>query len=364
MPKKKITSTDKFLVLCIDRDDDIGQKAKVSGPIIGREAVLSAANKLGLVDPEDTDFNALFDSIRVYEEVKKEHKTEVAAITGHKDRAIKSDTEIARQLDIVLKKVNPSGVILVTDGADDEHVLPIIQSRVPIISIRRLVVRQAEQLESSYFKIKDFIDETLENPKYSSIIFGLPAILLILLGLFGNQGIRIVLFVLGAYLVIKWFKLERYIGRGYNELTTSFSKRRFAAFFIYIIGVIIGILAVYKGYNFTLEWVKIGYFEIAASFLSASVYYIWLAFLIIWAGKTVYSPKISLNRAISIPVFVFAVSIVIYNASQLVLKAENGMFNFLISIVIGFALIIGAIVIDRAGKTNKTNKTKKLKKTS
>ncbi len=351
MVKKAEThSTGNILVLCIDRDDDIGQKAGVKGPIIGREAVLNAANKLGLADPEDTDFNALFDSVRVYEELKTSQKTEVAAITGHKDRAIKSDTEIARQLDIVLKKTNAKGVILVTDGADDEHVLPVIQSRIPIVSIRRVVVRQAEQLESSYFKIKDFIDETLDNPKYSSLIFGLPAILLILLGFFGWQGIRIVLFVLGAYLVIKWFKLEKFIGKGYDELTTSFSKRRFAAFFIYIIGVVLAALAVFRGYTFSLEWIKFGYFEIAASFVSATVYYIWLAFLVIWAGKAISARKIVLGRVISIPVFVFAISIVIYNAGEFALKAENGMFNFILSIAIGFVLIIAAILIDKTEK--------------
>ncbi len=346
-----------ILVLCIDRDDDIGQKAGVRGPIIGKEAVLSAANKLGLADPEDTDFNALFDSVRVYEEVRKDQNgVSVAAITGHKDRAIKSDTEIARQLDIVLNKTKAKGVILVTDGADDEHVLPVIQSRIPIISIRRLVVRQAEQLESSYFKIKDFIDETLDNPKYSSLIFGLPAILLILLGLFGWQGIKIVLFVLGAYLVMKWFKLERYISRGYEELTTSFSKRRFAAFFIYVIGVVVAALAAYRGYSFALDWVKIGFFEVIASFVSATVYYIWLAFLVIWAGKAVSAKKLLLGRAISIPVFVFAVSIVIYNASEFVLKPEGGMLNFLISIVIGFVLIVAAILIDKTDKPKKPTK--------
>ncbi|HLD57450.1 MAG TPA: DUF373 family protein [archaeon] len=347
------TRQEKVLVLCIDRDDDIGQKTGITGPIMGKDAVLNAANKLGLVDPEDTDFNALFDAVRVYEEVKKDQKVEVVAITGHKDRAIRSDTEITRQLEIVLDKTKATGVILVTDGADDENVLPIIQSRVPIISVRRLVVRQAEQLESSYFKIKDFIDETLDNPKYSSLIFGLPAILLILLGFFGWQGIRIVLFVIGAYLVIKWFKLERLIGRGYEELTTSFSKRRFAAFFIYVIGVVIGVLAVYRGYSYTLDWVNVGYFEIAASFISATVYYIWLAFLVIWAGKTLYAKKVFLGRAISVPVFIFAISIVIYNASEFVLKSENGMTNFLISIAIGFVLIIAAIMIDKTDKKGK-----------
>ena len=31
------------LVVCIDRDDDIGRKAKIDGPVVGRAAVLDAA---------------------------------------------------------------------------------------------------------------------------------------------------------------------------------------------------------------------------------------------------------------------------------------------------------------------------------
>ena len=40
------------LILCVDRDDDLGFKAAVTGPVIGKEACISAANSLGLIDPE------------------------------------------------------------------------------------------------------------------------------------------------------------------------------------------------------------------------------------------------------------------------------------------------------------------------
>ena len=43
------------LVLNIDRDDDIGFKAEIESPVIGREACLDAAVRLALADPEDSD---------------------------------------------------------------------------------------------------------------------------------------------------------------------------------------------------------------------------------------------------------------------------------------------------------------------
>src|SRR3989442_104102 len=45
----------KTLVLCVDRDDDVGTKTPVKGPLIGRDENLVAATKLGLADPEDPE---------------------------------------------------------------------------------------------------------------------------------------------------------------------------------------------------------------------------------------------------------------------------------------------------------------------
>src|SRR5205823_6437131 len=57
----------KILVLCVDRDDDIGVKTGIKTPLIGREANLNAATKLGLADPEDSDVNALLSAISTYD---------------------------------------------------------------------------------------------------------------------------------------------------------------------------------------------------------------------------------------------------------------------------------------------------------
>jgi putative membrane protein len=57
------------LVLCVDRDDDIGFKGKIESPVIGRGACLRAATTLALVDPEDSDVNAIFQAIKTYDEL-------------------------------------------------------------------------------------------------------------------------------------------------------------------------------------------------------------------------------------------------------------------------------------------------------
>ena len=55
------------LVVCVDRDDDLGRKAGVNGPVIGRANVVDAAMRLGTADPEDADTNAMFAAVRLYD---------------------------------------------------------------------------------------------------------------------------------------------------------------------------------------------------------------------------------------------------------------------------------------------------------
>jgi len=58
------------LVICIDRDNDLGEKAKVSSPIIGREENIKAAVALSIADPEDSDSNTIFGGVKVLDELR------------------------------------------------------------------------------------------------------------------------------------------------------------------------------------------------------------------------------------------------------------------------------------------------------
>ena len=50
---KEIKEPKNLLVLCVDRDDDVGSKAKVPTPILGRDSVVKAAIQLISADPEE-----------------------------------------------------------------------------------------------------------------------------------------------------------------------------------------------------------------------------------------------------------------------------------------------------------------------
>ena len=60
----------KVIVICIDRDDDIGIKGGLETPIIGKEACVNAGTRLAIEDPEDSDCNAIFGAVKSYDEFK------------------------------------------------------------------------------------------------------------------------------------------------------------------------------------------------------------------------------------------------------------------------------------------------------
>src|SRR2546427_602169 len=152
----------KTLVLCVDRDDDVGTKTPVKGPLIGRDENLVAATKLGLADPEDSDVNALLTAISVYDErVSLGEDAEIATITGDVRVGPISDRILTKQLERVLEEVKPDRAFLVSDGAEDEYIFPIISSRIRVDHVRRVFVRQSPAIESTYYMIV----KAMRNPK-------------------------------------------------------------------------------------------------------------------------------------------------------------------------------------------------------
>ena len=65
----KKSTANKLVVICVDRDDDVGEKTGINTPVIGRDACIEAAQRLALEDPEDADSNSIFAAIKTYEDL-------------------------------------------------------------------------------------------------------------------------------------------------------------------------------------------------------------------------------------------------------------------------------------------------------
>jgi putative membrane protein len=170
----------KTLVLCVDRDDDLGTKAGVNGPVIGREENLKAGITLGLADPEEVDTNTILSGVQLYDDlVKRGIEAEIATISGDSHVGFQSDLILTNQLENVLEVVKPDRAILVSDGAEDESIYPVISSRVKIDSVRRVYVKQSRSIEGTYYVLV----KTLRDEKIRRRIVVPISLVLIILGL-------------------------------------------------------------------------------------------------------------------------------------------------------------------------------------
>ena len=208
---------EKTLILCVDRDNDIGQKAHIETPILLREANVRAAMDLALVDPEEADANTMFAAVNLYDRLSKGSHGEtvyLATVAGSPLGGIDADRKIARELEGVLKVFPATGVILVADGFANESIIPIIQSRVPITSVHRVVVKHSERLEESWAVMFRYLKMLVNEPHYSRFTLGVPGIMLVILGTLlvfnqlENAGMALT-FVMGAALLVKGFGWDR-----------------------------------------------------------------------------------------------------------------------------------------------------------
>ncbi len=253
MPTPKVKVDDKeetILVLAVDVDNDLYRKTGIAGPLTGRVQNLNGATQLALADPEETDANTMFEAVKIYDQLKKDgYNVNVATITGSESEGYNADREVARQLELVLEQYKADSCIFVTDGASDKRVMPLIQSRIKINSVRSITMKQAEKLENTYFVIL----EKLKEPHYARIVFGIPAVLIMLFAISYALGAGFIppLVLIGAYLLIKGFGLEDAFLGSFRGFGFSVEKMSFVFYLSTLIFVVASFFIAYG--NYTLQ---------------------------------------------------------------------------------------------------------------
>jgi len=209
------STASKLLVICVDRDDDVGEKTGITTPVIGRDACIEAAQRLALEDPEDADSNAIFSAIKTYEDlVSKGYNAQVVTVTGVAGRGVQADEKIAAEIKLVLKTFRADGSVIVSDGEDDEMVIPIIQNVIPVVSVQRVVMKVSRTIEHSYALFGKFLKMVVYDPKYSKFFLGVPGILLLIGGIGVVTGYTAEIFavlvsILGGAFLIRAFDIDK-----------------------------------------------------------------------------------------------------------------------------------------------------------
>ena len=319
------------LILCVDRDDDIGFKAEITSPPLGREKCLETAQKLAIVDPEDSDVNAIFQGIKTYDELsEKGEDVYITVIGGNHTNMLEGDRRIAHDLGKIVWDLEINECILVTDGAEDEFILPVIQSIVDVKSVQRVIVKQMPNLEGTYYIIRKLLDDP-EIAKTILVPVGLAMLLYAVTNLLGYPGIAvvIVLGVLGLYLLFKGYGVDDYFEIAIRSLHSSFIGGKFT-FVAYITAIVIGIMGIIIGLTSLLEWYTAdqGILFYILAFVYGSIGYFTASALIASIGKIidVFLNEIqSLGRIIAIPFFILAIGMIAYGASVYTLSVSTDL---------------------------------------
>jgi putative membrane protein len=241
----------KILILCVDRDNDLGVNTGIKTPVIGRESNLSAATNFAIVSPEDSDVNTMFSAIKLYDRLVRilgKENCEIACITGLPEEGIEADIKISKELDEVLRVFKADGVILVSDGVSDESVVPIITSKVPIISVSRVIVQQSQSVEEIYTIITRYIKRLTEDPSTRRILLGVPSIIIILYSIFYVMGFVnyfwvIAEFIVGIIGLIKAFQIDKALYESWENAHTIVVSAALSLILI-VTGFYIGFLGI------------------------------------------------------------------------------------------------------------------------
>jgi len=242
------STSNKLLVICVDRDDDVGEKAGITTPVIGRNACIDAAQRLALEDPEDADSNSMFAAIKTYEDlISKGYQVEVVIVAGVKERGVQADEKILKEIKKILEVFSANGAVIVSDGEDDESVIPVIQNVLPVVSVQRVVMKVSRSVEYSYAVFGKYLKMLAYDSKYSKFFLGVPGILLLIGGVatvFGytEEIFAVLVSILGISFLIRAFDVDR----AWSNLTRP-TPMGFIRIFTMVAGILLIISSIPTG---------------------------------------------------------------------------------------------------------------------
>ncbi|MBA4454850.1 MAG: DUF373 family protein [Nitrosopumilaceae archaeon] len=288
------STSNKLLVICIDRDNDVGDKAGIVTPVIGRDACIEAAQRLALEDPEDADSNSIFAAIKTYEDlISKGYQAEVITVAGVASRGVQADEKILAETKKALEKFSANGAVIVSDGEDDESVVPVIQNILPVISVQRVVMKVSRSVEYSYAVFGKYLKMIAYDSKYSKFFLGVPGILLLIGGIATVVGYTaeitaVLISILGGAFLIRAFDIDRAWSNWAKPTPMGFIR-----IFTMVAGVLLMITSIPAGVNAIDEKILESETEllsifsnkiIIGQFVSGALPILWIGLGAIFAG--------------------------------------------------------------------------------
>jgi putative membrane protein len=360
----------RILILCVDRDCDLGTKANIKTPLLGRNANLDAAVSLALNDPEEADANAMFEAVSLHDRLVKENNSgevfEVATICGTELGGVGADRKLVAELGTLLETFSADEVILVTDGYSDEAIMPLIESRVPVSSVRRIVVKHSESIEETAALFSRYMKMLVQEPRYSRIALGLPGLLILIWSILAILKVDVyyyavaIILVVGSFMLIKGFGVDRSAknaykwAREYSPPPLPVQISNYAT----IAGVLCIAISAYSGYIAAIGGVNplpvdtAGWLSslptFAGYFLKGSLDLIIVGLSTILVGRSVplyFNHDARLLRNTALIVSMLWSRMIFVGAADVLISPALGYANLIFYIVVGILIAIASVLV-------------------
>ncbi|PSP81352.1 hypothetical protein BRC88_03650 [Halobacteriales archaeon QS_4_69_225] len=232
------------LVVYVDRDGGLGP----AGPVVGWEAVQALVTDVGVDDPEDSRVNCLLETLRVARDLRDEGEESVIAVVSGGGDGVNSDRAVARQTDRLVDEYDPDAAVVVTDSASDERLVPIVESRIQVDAVDRVVVRQSHDIQSTYYLLKQFLgDEELRGTVLVPI--GAALLTLPVLLLFANSvtvALSAIAAVIGIFLLYKGLGIDDFVSTLPGRVRNAFYSGQ-VSIVTYVVGAGLALIGVFAG---------------------------------------------------------------------------------------------------------------------
>jgi len=237
------------LVVCVDRGSPF--PAGVALPVTGREAIEDLVTNVGVEDPENSRVNTMLEGLRVTRDLQADGEEAIVTVLGDRGEGVGTDRSVAHQLEEVLAEYDADSAIVIVDSAEDERLVPIVESRLPVDAVDRVVVRQARDIESTYYLLKQFLaDEELRKTVLVPVGVALIAFPLLLLVTTAGFATGAIAAAVGAFLIYKGLGIDAYIARLPVQITEALYSGRVSlvtyavAAGLALVGIFAGVLGI------------------------------------------------------------------------------------------------------------------------
>jgi putative membrane protein len=252
--------------------------------------------------------------------------------------------------------------------------LPLVESRVPVSSVRRIVIKHSESIEETAALFSKYIRLLFNDPRYSRIALGIPGLLFLILGIlyifpgYLNYYFIVIVLILGVFMLGKGFGVDKAArgfykwAREYNPPPLPIQISNYSA----IVGILCIGISVYLGIanignNVALPADFAGWFSLFPTIISWFLRGV-MDLMVVGIGTILFGRSIRSYFEHDARMLRNAALIVSVGWSRWIMKEtadilinpdlppDNLVFSIVVGILIGIASVLVIVVIHRSAK--------------